>query len=485
MIVHMKRKDIYTLLFGILCCAGTSLCFSCADDLEIGKQFDESSLNSIYENRVFLADGLSGRVSNVVELYVEQYSTTVSMFLSKNASTSTSAKVMIDETYLKTYNELHNTSFEMLPADIVTLGNEGIMKVAEKGKQLDVELTFHVENQLEAGKTYALPLAIADNSSDIMIKDEENRHCVYLVKDMRAFGDAFKGEDKPKGFLFFEVNDVNPLNAFSFQLENGKYLWDVVVLFAANINYDAEAGRPYVKCNPNVQYLLDNNETLLQPLRKRGIKVLLGLLGNHDMAGLAQLSKQGAKDFAREVAQYCYAYNLDGVNYDDEYSGMPDIDNPSFVYPSTEAAARFGVGVTTSIFAFEAGKPQNGRNIIGYYIEEDGLETVKNQGRQDIKNRWQEKEDYWIAAIRDGVDVLYNTRQIINPLEHLSYQMPTAPFEIFEEDFVKTMMDYEMFKHGIDVKDFNEKIIKSVLYGSTIKENNDAVVIEFPKHAKV
>ena len=111
MIVHMKRKDIYTLLFGILCCAGTSLCFSCADDLEIGKQFDESSLNSIYENRVFLADGLSGRVSNVVELYVEQYSTTVSMFLSKNASTSTSAKVMIDETYLKTYNELHNTSF--------------------------------------------------------------------------------------------------------------------------------------------------------------------------------------------------------------------------------------------------------------------------------------------------------------------------------------------------------------------------------------
>ena len=37
----MKRKDIYTLLFGILCCAGTSLCFSCADDLEIGKQFDE------------------------------------------------------------------------------------------------------------------------------------------------------------------------------------------------------------------------------------------------------------------------------------------------------------------------------------------------------------------------------------------------------------------------------------------------------------
>lgn len=144
----------------------------------------------------------------------------------------------------------------------------------------------------------------------------------------------------------------------------------------------------------------------------------------------------------------------------------------------------FGVGVTTSIFVFEAGKPQNFRNIIGYYIEEDGLETVKNQGRQDTKNRWQEKEDYWIEAIRDGVDTLYNTRQIINPLEHLSYQMPTAPFEIYEEDFVKTMMDYEMFQRGIDVKDFNEKIMKVVLYSSVISENEGTIRIEIPQNVK-
>ena len=63
--------------------------------------------------------------------------------------------------------------------------------------------------------------------------------------------------------------------------------------------------------------------------------------------------------------------------------------------------------------------------------------------------------------------------------------MPTAPFEIFEEDFIKTMMDYEIFKRGIDVKEFNEKVMKSVLYSSTIKENDDAVVIEIPKQAEV
>lgn len=141
----------------------------------------------------------------------------------------------------------------------------------------------------------------------------------------------------------------------------------------------------------------------------------------------------------------------------------------------------FGVGVTTSIFVFEAGVPQNGRNIIGYYIEEDGLETVKNQGRQDTKNRWQEKEDYWIKAIRDGEDYRYGTRQVISPLEHLSYQMPTIPFEIFEEDFIKTMMDYEMFQRGIDVKDFNERMLKTVLYSSTISESEGAVKIEILK----
>lgn len=125
----------------------------------------------------------------------------------------------------------------------------------------------------------------------------------------------------------------------------------------------------------------------------------------------------------------------------------------------------FGVGVTTSIFIFESGKPQNGRNIIGYYMEEDGLETVKNKGRQDVKGRWQEIEDYWVEAICDGNDWKYNTRQIINPEEHLSYQMPEKPFEIHEEDFLKTMMDYEMFKRGIDVKEFNEKVLQKMLYG--------------------
>ena len=138
----------------------------------------------------------------------------------------------------------------------------------------------------------------------------------------------------------------------------------------------------------------------------------------------------------------------------------------------------FGVGTTTSIFLFESGIPQNNKNIIGYYIEEDGLETVKNQGRQDVKNRWEAIEEYWIQAIHDGDEPKYGTRQIIKPSEHLSYQMPEEPFEVYEDDFMKALMDYEMFQSRINVKELGEKLLKKVMYSSNITTSGDAINIE-------
>lgn len=124
----------------------------------------------------------------------------------------------------------------------------------------------------------------------------------------------------------------------------------------------------------------------------------------------------------------------------------------------------FGIGVTTSVFVFEAGKPQNGKTILGYYIEDDGLETVKNQGRQDIKDRWREIENYWIEAIATGEDSKFGTKRLINPAEHRSYPSEEKPFEIYEEDFMKTVMDYLMFQEQIDVKEFRTCLADKVLY---------------------
>lgn len=136
----------------------------------------------------------------------------------------------------------------------------------------------------------------------------------------------------------------------------------------------------------------------------------------------------------------------------------------------------FNAGVTTSIYVFETGKPQNNRKINGYYIEDDGLETVKNQGRQDIKNKWHDLEDYWIEAIQTGTDEKFNTKQIIDSNKHLSYKMPEKPFEITEEDFIKTLMDYEMFKQGINIKEFEEKLIDRVMYSGNVFKHIDKTI---------
>ena len=135
----------------------------------------------------------------------------------------------------------------------------------------------------------------------------------------------------------------------------------------------------------------------------------------------------------------------------------------------------FSEGVTTSVFIFEAGIPQNDKEIFACYIEDDGLETVKNQGRHDVKDRWKEIEDRFVDVIhkQNGDDTI----QWIKPSEHLSYQTPEKEFEIYEEDFTKTMMDYIMYQEGIDVKEFSDKLIKKVMYSSFVAEDGEDYII--------
>lgn len=134
----------------------------------------------------------------------------------------------------------------------------------------------------------------------------------------------------------------------------------------------------------------------------------------------------------------------------------------------------FSEGVKTSIFIFESGVPQNNKEIFTCYIEDDGLETVKNQGRQDVKDRWQSIEDRWIDIIRKQVGD--DTIKWIKPTEHLSYQVPEKDFEISQEDFTKTIMDYLMFKNGIDIKDFSDKLVNKVLYSGAVESNDKGIV---------
>lgn len=140
-----------------------------------------------------------------------------------------------------------------------------------------------------------------------------------------------------------------------------------------------------------------------------------------------------------------------------------------------------GGGVTTSIFIFEAGVPQGDSEIFGCYMETDGLQTVKNKGRHDVRGRWGDIEDYWVDSVLKLRDDEHGTAQWIKPSEHLSYQMPEKPFEIFEEDFRKTAMDYLMFRKGIHAKAFGDMLLNTVMYSSSISDEDKSVIVTIAK----
>ena len=60
----------------------------------------------------------------------------------------------------------------------------------------------------------------------------------------------------------------------------------------------------------------------------------------------------------------------------------------------------FGIGVTTSIFVFKAGVPQNDEEFFTCWMKDDGLVTVKNKGRHDVHGRWPEIEDTWVNTVK-------------------------------------------------------------------------------------
>ena len=97
---------------------------------------------------------------------------------------------------------------------------------------------------------FAATALISSCAQDAM---EPEVDAAATVAETRAYGDK-----TPKVMMYIEVNDTNPLNALEFVLkDSGKLFFDDIILFSANINYNAETGRVYVLNNPNVQFLLD------------------------------------------------------------------------------------------------------------------------------------------------------------------------------------------------------------------------------------
>ncbi|GAB2557896.1 endo-beta-N-acetylglucosaminidase H [Kribbella endophytica] len=146
-----------------------------------------------------------------------------------------------------------------------------------------------------------------------------------------------RAKNGPISVAYVEVNNNSMVNVGKYTLANGgAQVFDLAVIFAANINYDGS--KAYLHFNENVQRVLDNVATEVRPLQQKGIKVLLSILGNHQGAGFANFPSQAAASaFAQELADAVNRYGLDGIDFDDEYAdygvnGTPQPNASSFVY---------------------------------------------------------------------------------------------------------------------------------------------------------
>ena len=142
--------------------------------------------------------------------------------------------------------------------------------------------------------------------------------------------------------VYVEVNDENILNAGAYILEDGTYLFNYVVIFAANLRirdcaaetamgarHGCMKSGPHVHFNENVRYILANRSRYVQPLQDRGIRVLLGLLPDWDGISFGTMVDWMRPDvpvdtviaqFIEDVRREVEFYGLDGVDFDDEWA---------------------------------------------------------------------------------------------------------------------------------------------------------------------
>lgn len=261
--------------------------------------------------------GVSG---SLLELRDGPVSGEVQVALSSAAGRAVDLRVAFDETVLEAYNEANATDFEALPQASVTLDDDGALLVGPQTLR-SVPLGVHIapDEALSVGTTYAIPLRLSSATEGVGVS-ATGGSCILWVKNLGALPST----RKDTGFItvcYVEVNGNNPLNALEWRCKrNDKPLFDIVNLFAANINWLEEEGRIGIHFNPNVRHILSNRDKYIAPLQRAGMRVSLTILGNGDGTGVANLSDDAARAVALELKSIVTAYGLDGVDFDDEYS---------------------------------------------------------------------------------------------------------------------------------------------------------------------
>ncbi|HVI43962.1 MAG TPA: endo-beta-N-acetylglucosaminidase H [Chitinophaga sp.] len=173
---------------------------------------------------------------------------------------------------------------------------------------------FHILRQsalLLAGAALTFASCKKDNS---VLKSEDGASSGAKTESVTKTGG--------KSVCYVEVNSNALINTGKYTLTTGgQQLFDIAIIFAANINYNTTTQQAYLFNNPQVTSTLVNKATQIVPLQNKGMKVLLSILGNHQGAGFCNFtSRTSARAFAKQLSDTVAYYGLDGIDFDDEYA---------------------------------------------------------------------------------------------------------------------------------------------------------------------
>lgn len=218
--------------------------------------------------------------------------------------------------------------YKLLDRDKYTLPESVIMNK----EQTSVTISIKINNQDDG--TYVLPLVLKSGDEEVGLQFVEIVNSEDFNIDM-TWVDRTPTVEEPRIVAIVEATENDLRNIGNYMLypygesqpEKKRPLFDMAVIFSANVNFDEFSCKPVLYYNEDVKRILDNIDIFVRPLQEKGIKVLLSIMPNHQGIGFSNLDisndRKMIKDFAADISLAVSKYGLDGVMFDDEYADYP------------------------------------------------------------------------------------------------------------------------------------------------------------------
>ena len=319
---------LYKSLYVMVVCV-SALCLSCKEG-NLTAEVPEANVSQAMGELQFVLPGAENSISHRLQgdeiVFELRQGKNNSQEVTAEFDTSDEVLTALTEKYadfkgIDLYKLLDRSKYT-LPASVVLGKDQNNVSVSVKVHDMDKG-------------TYVLPLVLKSGNTEIGVQFVEIVNSEDFTIDM-SWVERTPTVEEPRMVAIVEAaeNDLRNIGNYMLypygegQPDKKRPLFDMAVIFSANMNFDEFAGKPVLFYNDNVKRILDNLDIFVRPLQAKGIKVLLSVMPNHQGIGFSNLDisngRKMVKDFAQEIHDAVRKYGLDGVMFDDEYADYPE-----------------------------------------------------------------------------------------------------------------------------------------------------------------